>query len=368
MWMMETMSGVQARWVAAAVAVLLSTAACSGGEQTAQRAEAAGAGVVKAIGSKTELEQALTAAGDKLVLLDLFAEWCGPCKVLSPVLEEIARERADLVSVYKIDIDRNPAIGRQFQVSGIPLVVFMKKGQRVHAVMGLNPKATYLRDIERFAEPGRTSADETPDGELVDGVRVIRIGAVTTLGSLYVFRGETVRLVFEATGYPFAISIPQYEVSESSPAGAELEVSFKAPDIGAYPVYCNGRCPSGDGQRLGQVVVVPLASSEATRFTELSADDAQRLITRGAILVDVRTPNEYYEGHIEGARLIPLQQLEGRIGELANLREQPILLYCRSGNRSTVAAEILMRQGFKDLYNLRHGVQDWVKRGLPMVT
>jgi len=159
------MKGIRARWMAAAMGILFTTAACSEGEQAAQGASSTGAPVVKTLANQAELKQALEEAGDQLVLLDLFAEWCKPCKVLAPVLEEVARERADRVLIYKIDIDRNPAVAREFQVSGIPLVVFVKKGQRVHAIMGLSPKATYLRDIERFAAPVRTSATEAPGGD-----------------------------------------------------------------------------------------------------------------------------------------------------------------------------------------------------------
>jgi thioredoxin 1 len=168
--------GMKVRWIALAAAVLLTTAACSGGEPAAQKEGEARVTVVKTIAGQAELKQVLEEAGDRLVLLDLFAEWCGPCKALSPILEEIAVERADQVSVYKVDIDRNPAIAREFQVSGIPLIVFVKKGQRVHAIMGLNPKATYLRDIDRFVGPARASRAETPEGEQVDGI--IERGAI----------------------------------------------------------------------------------------------------------------------------------------------------------------------------------------------
>jgi rhodanese-related sulfurtransferase len=81
----------------------------------------------------------------------------------------------------------------------------------------------------------------------------------------------------------------------------------------------------------------------------------------------VRTPNEYYRGHIEDSRLIPLQQLEMRLSEIEQFKVKEILLYCRSGNRSTVAAEILNRNGFKKLYNLKHGIIDWEKRGYKVV-
>lgn len=367
------------RGLALAAAVLLAATACSGGEPSGP---SGGESAVKLVANKAELARELKAAGEKLVLVDLYADWCGPCKMLAPLLEEIARERAATVTVLKVNTDHNPDIAREYGVSGIPLVVFVKRAERVHAVMGVRPKASYERDIERFAPTAVTQAgggtapagsppparSETPDGELVDGVRVIRIGPATMPGSLYVHRGETVRLVFEATGQPFGISIPQYEIAESTPAGAELQVTFKAQDVGTFPMFCNGRCPGGEGERLGTIVVIPLESSATARFTELATDEARRMIAEGAVLVDVRTPNEFYEGHIEGARLIPLSQLEGRAGELAAHRDKPVILYCRSGNRSTVAAEILMRKGFKDLYNLRLGIQDWVRRGYPVAS
>ncbi len=354
------------RWLALAGATLLAASACSGGEQPPGRGGEGKESVVKPIMGKAQLQQALITAGDKLVLLDLYADWCGPCRMLSPILEEIARERADLVTVYKVNIDQNPDIAREYNVSGIPLVVFVKQTKRVHAVTGVYPRATYERAIERFAEAARAPETETADGELVDGTRVIRIEASMTPGNLNVHRGETVQLIFAATGQPFSVSIPQYGIDQSSPGGSELQLTFKAQDVGTFPMYCNGHCPNGEGERRGMIVVVPLASSVTTSFTEVTADEARRLIAQGAIVVDVRTPNEYFEGRLEGARLIPLQQLEGRVAELEPYREQPILLYCRSGNRSTVAAEILMRRGFRDLYNLRHGIQDWVKRGYPV--
>jgi len=89
--------------------------------------------------------------------------------------------------------------------------------------------------------------------------------------------------------------------------------------------------------------------------------------TDDPLILDVRTPAEYYSGHIAGARLIPLQQLDARISEIQNHKEKPVLLYCRSGNRSTVAAEILMRKGFRHLHNLRYGIRQWQQEGYPVV-
>ena len=84
---------------------------------------------------------------------------------------------------------------------------------------------------------------------------------------------------------------------------------------------------------------------------------------RDPIILDVRTPNEFYSGHIENAMLIPLHQLEARLAEIAGYKDRDILAYCRSGNRSTVAAEILIRNGFGKLYNLRPGLRGWRANG-----
>ena len=81
-------------------------------------------------------------------------------------------------------------------------------------------------------------------------------------------------------------------------------------------------------------------------------------------LLDVRTPEEYSEGHIEGATLIPVAELEGRLGELPE--DKPIIVYCRSGNRSRTAANILIENGFKEVYDMG-GIVDWQAEGYPVV-
>jgi phage shock protein E len=77
---------------------------------------------------------------------------------------------------------------------------------------------------------------------------------------------------------------------------------------------------------------------------------------RNAVFVDVRTPQEFEEGHIDAARNIPLDQLMGRLDELQGING-PIVLYCRSGNRSGMALHILKAEGFKNLYN-GGGIED----------
>lgn len=83
---------------------------------------------------------------DKVVLLDFFAEWCGPCKMIAPTLEEIAAEN-EHIKVCKIDVDNDPDLARQFKVTSIPLLVVMKNGQIVNQALGARPKDAILKLI-----------------------------------------------------------------------------------------------------------------------------------------------------------------------------------------------------------------------------
>jgi rhodanese-related sulfurtransferase len=97
-----------------------------------------------------------------------------------------------------------------------------------------------------------------------------------------------------------------------------------------------------------------------------SADLQQRLANHEKLyLLDVRSSEEFaYDGHIAGSRLIPLPALSARLDELP--KDTSIICICRSGNRSQVAAEMLVRQGFTNVSNLVGGMQGWQQAGLPV--
>ena len=81
---------------------------------------------------------------DKPVLIDFFATWCGPCKMVSPVVDEIADERPD-IKVCKLDVDKNLDLARTFQVMSVPTLVAMKNGEIVNKIIGAMPKAQILK-------------------------------------------------------------------------------------------------------------------------------------------------------------------------------------------------------------------------------
>lgn len=86
-------------------------------------------------------------------------------------------------------------------------------------------------------------------------------------------------------------------------------------------------------------------------------------MTGDYLLIDVRTPQEFSEGNIEGALLIPVDELSSRLDEIEAYKDKPVLVYCRSGNRSVTASNILIENGFTDVHNLLTGYNGWVNRG-----
>ena len=86
---------------------------------------------------------------ENAVLVDFFATWCGPCKMLSPVLEGVAEKMKDKVTIVKVDVDRCPDLAAKFGVMSVPTMIMFKNGRQVDAFSGYMPEANLMANIER---------------------------------------------------------------------------------------------------------------------------------------------------------------------------------------------------------------------------
>jgi len=118
------------------------------------------------------------------------------------------------------------------------------------------------------------------------------------------------------------------------------------------------------------LLVLMMVLQDRGGHRDITVDEAQTMMEgdKNIVLLDVRTPHEFAgpSGHLKGAMLIPIQELEQRIGEMEPFKDRMIIAYCRTGNRSGIAATILTRRGYQAV-NMDGGIVQWNKQQLPVV-
>ncbi len=116
------------------------------------------------------------------------------------------------------------------------------------------------------------------------------------------------------------------------------------------------------------LIVISEVKRATQRFKDISTQELVTMINDSdPLLLDVRENNEVAQGKLKGAKHIPLGALKNRLNEIESHKNKPLVIYCRSGNRSANAAHTLTKQGFEDVYNLKGGIVAWEGNNLPVV-
>ena len=211
------------------------------------------------------------------------------------------------------------------------------------------------RDDERVEAPSNAQ-EINVSGDIQGGYRILPLKITGEPANLTVYRGDYIKFLLDdegATEENYLLEITDLGISSNIAENIEEQAFFKMKTVGVYPFAI--------GERAGVINVVEFRQAN---YAELSNQEAFDLLSDNPpLLLDVRTQGEFNRGFIEGGVLIPLQEIQYRIGELEKYKNQTILIYCATGNRSTTASKILLDQGFKDIMNLRSGIVGWARNG-----
>lgn len=200
------------------------------------------------------------------------------------------------------------------------------------------------------------NSESSVSGKIVGGYRVLPIQRTSREVHLVVYRGDYIKFDWAGWDNDPLLIIPELSVKKPVPANINQTPYFKMKTTGAFDFSL--------GEVKGDITVIEYRQAN---YREVTSQQGAELIKNiNPLVLDVRTPREYSNGHLQKATLIPVQQLQARIKEIAAYKNQDILIYCATGNRSTVASKILIDNGFKRIINMRYGIADWHSRQYPV--
>ncbi len=193
-------------------------------------------------------------------------------------------------------------------------------------------------------------------GRLQSGYRLLTVPVNGTEIQFTVYRGDYIKFdLGGATDQP-VLAIPSLSIQQSLNSDYRDTPYFKMKEVGSYPFTI--------GHISGEIKVVEF---DRPQYAVLTADEAAQLIQNiSPVVLDVRTVEEYKSGHLENSINIPVQNLQQRYTDLLQYKDEDVFIYCATGNRSTVAAKILIDNGFTRIHNLRYGIFDWARKGYPV--
>lgn len=196
---------------------------------------------------------------------------------------------------------------------------------------------------------------QTISGSLESGYRVLPVNSEQAL-EYFVHRGDYIKFSFSPNKAGISVKFPSLDYTNTITGKPETDPFFKMSSAGDYKFKL--------GSRSGIIHVLEYREPSYQEFTALEAHTF--IDEHNPFILDVRTPREYAAGHLRNAVLVPVQELQSRVQELSKEKNNQILVYCHSGNRSTVASKILIDNGFMRIYNMRPGIRGWNQSGYPV--
>lgn len=189
-------------------------------------------------------------------------------------------------------------------------------------------------------------------GTVKNGYRILDVTPSKTIQSFTVYRGDYIKFKLPESIKDPVISFPGLDQEKPLTHDIKTTPYFKMKQTEEVAFTIN--------TIQGKILVIEY---QQARYRTMTASQASQFIKDdNPFILDVRTPREYAAARIENSILIPVQVLNRRKGELKEYKDKPVLIYCATGNRSTVASKILIDDGFLNIINLRYGIVDWYKR------